>query len=158
VILPNDQENKAMPEQMIKPYQGDPFVGHLATPVSDSPLTRAFISNLPAYRKGLSPFRRGLEIGMAHGYLLLGPWLFFGPLRGTDQDLPAALLSTLGLIVILSIALRAYGIATFQSTPKTGDQLQTAKGWSAFSTAFFIGAAGIIYVNPLGLQLLNTQR
>jgi photosystem I subunit XI len=147
-----------MPESMIKPYQGDPFVGHLATPVSDSPLTRAFIGNLPAYRKGLSPFRRGLEIGMAHGYLLLGPWLYLGPLRGTVQALPAALLSTLGLVLILAIALRAYGIATFQSTQTSSDPLQTAKGWNAFASAFFIGASGgalfasaLIYFNVLSL-------
>ncbi len=145
-----------MPEQLIKPYQGDPFVGHLATPVSDSPLTHAFIDNLPAYRKGLTPFRRGLEIGMAHGYLLVGPWLYFGPLRNTDQALLAALVSTLGLVMILSIALRAYGIATFQSTAKSADPLQTAQGWSAFTSAFLIGASGgavfasaLLYFNPL---------
>ena len=131
-----------MPDQLIKPYQGDPFVGHLATPISDSPWTRAFIGNLPAYRKGLTPFRRGLEIGMAHGYFLVGPWIYFGPLRDTDQALLAALVSTLGLVVILTIALQAYGIATFQSTKKSADPLQTAKGWSAFSLAFLIGASG----------------
>jgi photosystem I subunit XI len=144
-----------MPEQLIKPYQGDPFVGHLATPVSDSPLTRAFIGNLPAYRKGLTPFKRGLEIGMAHGYLLIGPWLFWGPLRDTDLALLAALLSTEGLVVILAIALRVYGIATFQATSKSDDPLQTAKGWSAFASAFLIGASGgalfaaiLLYFNP----------
>jgi len=41
--------------EMVKPYHGDPFVGHLSTPISDSAFTRAFIGNLPAYRKGLSP-------------------------------------------------------------------------------------------------------
>ena len=145
-----------MPEQSIKPYQGDPFIGHLSTPVSDSPFTRAFIGNLPAYRKGLSPFRRGLEVGMAHGYFLLGPWLFFGPLRGTELALPAALASTIGLVLILTIALRAYGISTFQASAKSADPLQTAKGWSAYSSAFFIGASGgavfaaaILYYNPL---------
>jgi photosystem I subunit XI len=152
-----------MPGQLIKPYQGDPFIGHLSTPVSDSALTRAFVGNLPAYRKGLSPFRRGLEIGMAHGYLLLGPWLYLGPLRGTDAALPAALAATLGLIVILTVALTAYGKATFAPTQKSDDPLQTAKGWGAFSTAFLIGASGgavfasaLLYFNVLSaLPILN---
>ncbi|NER29259.1 MAG: photosystem I reaction center protein subunit XI, partial [Symploca sp. SIO1C4] len=52
---------------------GDPQIGNLATPVNSSGFTTAFINNLPAYRPGLSPFRRGLEVGMAHGYFLYGP-------------------------------------------------------------------------------------
>jgi len=40
---------------------GDPQVGNLATPLNSSGFTRAFINNLPAYREGLSPIRRGLE-------------------------------------------------------------------------------------------------
>ncbi|MEL6745636.1 MAG: photosystem I reaction center subunit XI, partial [Pseudomonadota bacterium] len=40
-------------------------------PLNSSGLSQAFISNLPAYRQGLSAQRRGLEVGMAHGYLLL---------------------------------------------------------------------------------------
>ncbi len=59
--------------QVVQPYNNDPFTGHLSTPISDSGFTRALIGNLPAYRKGLSPLIRGLEIGMAHGYFLVGP-------------------------------------------------------------------------------------
>ncbi|MEL6249896.1 MAG: photosystem I reaction center subunit XI, partial [Cyanobacteria bacterium J06627_15] len=46
----------------------DPQVGHLATPISASAVSRTYIQNLPAYREGLSTFSRGLEIGVAHGY------------------------------------------------------------------------------------------
>ena len=46
--------------QVVQPYNNDPFTGHLSTPISDSAFTRAFIGNLPAYRKGLSPLIRGL--------------------------------------------------------------------------------------------------
>jgi photosystem I subunit 11 len=70
--------------ELIQPYNGDPFTGHLSTPISDSAFTRAFISNLPAYRKGLAPLVRGLEIGLAHGYFLIGPWVKLGPLRDSD--------------------------------------------------------------------------
>lgn len=41
-------------KQVIQPYNGDPFIGHLATPISASGFTKALINNLPAYRKGLS--------------------------------------------------------------------------------------------------------
>jgi len=50
----------------IKPYNDDPFVGNLATPISTSSFTRNLLSNLPAYRVGLSPLLRGLEIGVTH--------------------------------------------------------------------------------------------
>ena len=48
--------------ELIQPYNSDPFTGHLSTPISDSAFTRAFIDNLPAYRKGLAPLVRGLEL------------------------------------------------------------------------------------------------
>lgn len=35
-------------------------IGNLSTPINDSPLVRAFINNLPAYRQRLTPFMRGL--------------------------------------------------------------------------------------------------
>jgi Photosystem I reaction centre subunit XI len=71
-----EKENMADPRdaELIKPFNGDPFTGHLATPISASDFTKAFIGNLPAYRKGLSPLVRGLEIGLAHGYLQPSSW------------------------------------------------------------------------------------
>ena len=39
----------------IKPYNDDPFVGHLATPITSSAVTRAILQNLPAYRFGVTP-------------------------------------------------------------------------------------------------------
>ena len=68
----------------IKPYNDDPFVGHLATPITSSAVTRAILQNLPAYRFGLTPLLRGLEIGLAHGYFLIGPFVNLGPLRDSD--------------------------------------------------------------------------
>ena len=97
----------------IKPYNDDPFVGHLATPVTSSALTRAILQNLPAYRFGLTPLLRGLEIGLAHGYFLIGPFVKLGPLRNSDISLFAGFLSTIGLIIILTLGLTIYGVATF---------------------------------------------
>jgi len=97
----------------IKPYNDDPFVGHLATPITSSSLTRALLKNLPAYRFGLTPLLRGLEIGLAHGYFLIGPFAKLGPLRNSDIGLLAGFFSTVGLILILTLGLTIYGAASF---------------------------------------------
>ena len=130
----------------IKPYNDDPFVGHLATPVTSSALTRAILQNLPAYRFGLTPLLRGLEIGLAHGYFLIGPFVKLGPLRNSDISLFAGFLSTIGLIVILTLGLTIYGVATFgqEKSPSTNtnNDLQTKKAWDQFKGGFFVGASG----------------
>lgn len=58
---------------------GDPFVGMLETPVTSSPLVASYLSNLPAYRTGVAPLLRGVEIGLAHGFLLPGPFIKVRP-------------------------------------------------------------------------------
>jgi len=73
--------------EFIKPYNNDPFVGNLSTPVTTSTATKLYLGNLPIYRKGLSPLLRGLEIGMAHGYFLIGPFYILGPLRNSENAL-----------------------------------------------------------------------
>nr|YP_009093008.1 photosystem I protein subunit XI [Rhizosolenia imbricata]AIR75681.1 photosystem I protein subunit XI [Rhizosolenia imbricata] len=130
----------------IKPYNDDPFVGHLATPITSSAITRAILKNLPAYRFGLTPLLRGLEIGLAHGYFLIGPFVKLGPLRNSDIALIAGFLSTIGLILILTLGLTIYGIAAF-GQEKTIDsvpslELQTKKAWDQFKGGFFVGACG----------------
>lgn len=125
----------------VKPYNNDPFVGHLSTPVTTSLSTRTFLSNLPAYRKGISPLLKGLEIGMAHGYFLVGPFDKLGPLRNSDISLLAGFLSAVGLILILTTALLIYGTVSFDSSDK-GDDLQTSVGWNQFTGGFLIGAFG----------------
>jgi photosystem I subunit 11 len=130
----------------IKPYNDDPFVGHLATPITSSAVTRAILKNLPAYRFGLTPLLRGLEIGLAHGYFLMGPFVKLGPLRDSDIGLLAGFLSTIGLILILTLGLTIYGIAAFgqdnvQTTSAQTD-LQTRKAWDQFKGGFFVGACG----------------
>ena len=89
---------------------------------------------------------RGLEIGLAHGYFLIGPFVKLGPLRNSDIALFSGFLSTIGLITILTLGLTIYGIAAFgqnksvqQSTIK---ELQTKKAWEQFKGGFFVGACG----------------
>lgn len=87
---------------MVQPINGDPFIGHLETPVTSAPIVASalwpgaggsctggtaisqlcsdslfcvpacltaagFLSNLPAYRTGVNPLLRGVEIGLTHG-------------------------------------------------------------------------------------------
>ena len=150
-----------------KPYNDDPFVGHLATPITSSAVTRAVISNLPAYRFGLTPLLRGLEIGLAHGYFLIGPFAMLGPLRNSNIALFAGFLSTIGLILILTLGLTIYGVGTFQG--KNGqdqtneNDLQARKGWNQFKSGFFVGACGsagfaFICMSSIPQSLLLTTR
>jgi photosystem I subunit 11 len=126
----------------IKPYNDDPFVGHLATPITSSSLTRALLKNLPAYRFGLTPLLRGLEIGLAHGYFLIGPFAKLGPLRNSDIGLLAGFFSTVGLILILTLGLTIYGAASFSQNKTSDNTLQTKKSWDQFKGGFFVGACG----------------
>ena len=128
----------------IKPYNDDPFVGHLATPITSSAVTRAILQNLPAYRFGLTPLLRGLEIGLAHGYFLIGPFVKLGPLRNSDIGLLAGFFSTVGLILILTLGLTIYGAASFgqDKSKSSGNELQTKRSWDQFKGGFFVGACG----------------
>ncbi|MGE5656884.1 MAG: photosystem I reaction center protein subunit XI [Actinomycetota bacterium] len=140
--------------EVVTPYNGDPFVGHLATPISASGFTKAFIGNLPAYRKGLSPIVRGLEVGLAHGYFLVGPEIVLGPLR----DYPEAanlggLITALVLVLLGTIGMSAYGLVSFHqdsgyptANPDTPAALRTADGWSQYTAGFFLGGMGGAFV------------
>jgi len=125
----------------IKLYNNDPFVGNLSTPVTTSTATKLYLGNLPIYRKGLTPLLRGLEIGMAHGYFLIGPFYILGPLRNSENALLVGLFAAMGLILILTLGLTIYGLASFQDDGKI-EGLESSKGWREFTSGFFIGALG----------------
>ena len=124
----------------------NPEVGNMNTPLNSSDLSLLWINNLPIYRPGLSPFSRGLEVGMAHGYFLFGPFALLGPLRSTDLADLAGLLSACSLVLILTLGLSLYGRATFvPNRPVAGElpeNLKSAEGWSQFATSFFVGGSG----------------
>ena len=127
--------------EFVKPYNNDPFVGNLSTPVTTSTATKLYLGNLPIYRKGLSPLMRGLEIGMAHGYFLIGPFYVLGPMRNTENALLVGFFAALGLIFILTIGLTTYGLASFSDNGES-NLLESSKGWRQFTSGFFIGAFG----------------
>ena len=148
----------------IKPYNDDPFVGHLATPITSSAVTRSILQNLPAYRSGVTPLLRGLEIGLAHGYFLIGPFVNLGPLRNSEIGLLAGFLSTIGLIIILTLGLTIYGMVTFDDTTNSikplKNSLQTCKAWNQFKSGFFVGGRGsaafaFICLSSIPLNILN---
>lgn len=126
----------------------DPQVGNLETPINFSGFTRAFINNLPAYRRGLSPQRRGLEVGLAHGYWLIGPFFKFNPLRYTEVGSLAALFATIGTILISTLAISLYAasdpprpVSTI-TTPNPPAAFDSQDGWNEYASGFFIGGVG----------------
>eukprot|EP01026_Neomeris_dumetosa_P083301 TRINITY_DN964_c0_g1_i2.p1 TRINITY_DN964_c0_g1~~TRINITY_DN964_c0_g1_i2.p1 ORF type:complete len:219 (-),score=25.29 TRINITY_DN964_c0_g1_i2:198-782(-) len=138
--------------QVIQPVNGDPYIGMLETPVTSAPVVAGFLSGLPAYRTGVSPLLRGVEVGLAHGFLLTGPFIKLGPLRnvaGTAEV--AGCLSGAGLVLILTTCLAMYGTAKFQvEGSKIGvktlsgrdvarDPLQSSEGWSSFTAGWLVG-------------------
>jgi photosystem I subunit XI len=145
--------------QVVQPINGDPFIGSLETPVTSSPLIAWYLSNLPAYRTAVSPLLRGVEVGLAHGYLLVGPFALTGPLRNTPVHGQAGALGAAGLVAILSVCLTMYGVASFnEGDPSTAptltltgrkkeaDKLQTADGWAKFTGGFFFGGiSGVLW-------------
>jgi photosystem II CP43 chlorophyll apoprotein len=153
---------------MVLSIAGNPYAGNLATPVNSSDFSLWLLKNLPIYRSGLSPLSRGLEIGMAHGYFIFGPFTKLGPLRDSEQANLVGLLAACALIVIMTVCLSIYGTVSFKkeiqsgrltyatSGPNIPDSIKTNDGWSQFSGAFLIGGVGgaifaYLIINNFGL-------
>ncbi|NJL23388.1 MAG: photosystem I reaction center protein subunit XI [Leptolyngbyaceae cyanobacterium SM1_3_5] len=135
--------------ELIKPYKGDSSLGNLSTPINDSALVRAYIRNLPAYRPGLTPYMRGLEIGLAHGYFLVGPEVVVGPLRETVHGANlSGLITAIYITVSACLGISIFAIATFQGSPyraysSPNDDLRPLRRkeeWFQLSGGIFIGA------------------
>lgn len=140
---------------------GDPQVGNLATPINSSGFTKAFINSLPAYRAGLSAQRRGLEVGMAHGYLLFGPFAYGSHFRNSELADFVGVVSAVLLVLILTICLSLYSstgvgkpIATL-TTPNPPESLGTSEGWSDFTQGFLLGGMGGAVFAYVVLQIVK---
>jgi photosystem I subunit 11 len=158
--LPSDPRNR----EVVFPEWRDPQRGNLETPVNSSPLVKWFINNLPAYRPGLTPFRRGLEVGMAHGYWVFGPFAKLGPLRDTPNANLAGLLGALGLVVALTGIISLYGNSNppqphaTVTTPNPPDAFKSGENWNGFGSAFLIGGIGgavVAYFISSNLSLIQ---
>jgi photosystem I subunit 11 len=146
----------------IQPVSGDPQIGNLETPINSSGIIRAYINSLPAYRPNLSPQRRGLEIGMAHGYWLFGPYTVASQFRNSPVSDYVGLFEAIVSIVVLTIALSLYAsvgaqkpVATVPATnpPQT---YSTEEGWSEFAGGFLIGGVGGAGVAYLVYQVVKS--
>lgn len=141
---PSDPRNR----EVVHPAFNDPQRGNLETPINASGLAKAYINNLPAYRRGLSPLRRGLEVGMAHGYWLIGPFATFSPLRGTEVAYTVALLSVISLLIISTLAISLYASVQkpvsqpIVTAPNIPDAFTTQEGWNEYASGFLIGGIG----------------
>merc|ERR1712072_1425619 len=144
--------------QVIQPLNGDPFIGMLETPVTSAPIVATYLSNLPAYRVGVSPRLRGVEIGLAHGFFIPGPFIKLAPLRAVDGVAEiAGCLSAAGLVIILAACLSIYGAASFQRKESVSvktlsgrdigrDELQSSAGWADFTSGWLVGGlSGVAY-------------
>jgi photosystem I subunit 11 len=157
----NNVEKDVSPVQsfdVVASYKGDPFVGHLSTPITTSNLTRTYLSLLPAYKDGLSPLLRGMNIGFVHSYFLLGPFVKLGPLRESPAANFIGFVSTISLIIILTTALIIYGFVSFSKDDKneaSSIDFLTSSGWKQMTSGFIIGGFGGASVGYILLKFIS---
>jgi hypothetical protein len=116
--------SQVLPTQATIKWRGpEPFSGdQCQTPVTQGLFAKQYVANLAFYREGLKPWQRGLEIGMAHGYFLIGPFVSLGPLRNTPEAATVGLLSGCAVVGIVSVGALLFG-STIKPTlfDKPGD-------------------------------------
>jgi len=102
----------------------EPMAGDtVRTLITDGRFAKNFVDNWAFYREGLAPWQRGLEIGMAHGYFLIGPFTVFGPLRYTPEAATVGLLCGCAIVGLVSVGGLIFG-STIKPTrfDKPGDK------------------------------------
>ncbi|WP_226889349.1 photosystem I reaction center subunit XI [Nostoc sp. MG11] len=143
---------------MVQPPRVERQTNNQANAFNSSDLTLKFLRYLPIYRPGISPLARGLEIGMAHGYWLVGPFATLGSLgllRNSNAANLFGLLAAGSLILILTIAFSIYGTTSFErqqeiyprvaavaTVPRVSQTLNSTERWSQFTDGFLIGGIG----------------
>lgn len=168
-----------MTKDFVLPAGGNPQIGNLETPINSWEPVKNFIKNLPIYRSGLDAQRRGLEIGMAHGYLLFGPFAKLGPLRDSQVPNLAGFLAASGLVAILTACLWIYAQAVFTkkqegqsslvistiptvtapgvplTVPQLPADLSNRAGWETFTLRFLVGGLGGAFVGYLVMMVVS---
>lgn len=163
--LENEENFDSPDEFYVQPINGDPFVAMLETPVTSDEAVVWFLSNLPAYKTAVSPVTRGVEIGLAHGYWISGPWIKVGPFRSLEYPLPEVVgcISGLGACCLLFFAMIIYGriqftnndfilpagvgTKTLSGRPITPDPaFTTPEGWNKLTAGVMVGSlAGVAW-------------
>jgi photosystem II CP43 chlorophyll apoprotein len=143
---------------LVQPPQVNRQMSNQITAVNSSDLTLKFLKYLPIYRPGISPMWRGLEIGMAHGYWLVGPFATLGSLgllRNFNVGSLVGLFAAGGLILVLTIGFSVYGTTTYErqqeiyprptsiaTVPRVPQTLNSTERWNQFTEGFLIGGIG----------------
>jgi len=118
------------------------FAGdQIRSPISDSRFAKNFIGNTAFYREGLENWQRGLEIGMAHGYFLVGPFTALGPLRNTPEAATVGLLSACAVIGIVSVGGLLFG-ATVKPRAFDKDGASAGSGFTEIINWHAVGGLG----------------
>lgn len=152
---PSDPRN----QEVVHPAAGNPQVGNLETPINASALSKWLINIQPGYRQGLTPFRRGLEVGIVQGLWVVIPFIKLGPLRDTDIANIAGFLSAIGLLLIATAAIYLYASTNPPkphvtiTTPNPPVELNRPEGWYKYANGFLIG--GVIGTTITSLVLAN---
>jgi photosystem I subunit 11 len=145
-------------KELTKPMNGDPFIGMLETPITTAPIVTKYLSYLPCYRLGVSANARGVEVGLAHGFFMPGPFIKLGPQTQVEGSAEiAGCMSDTGLVLILTICLSMYGAVSFQRKNVIGvktlngrslvpDELFSSNGWAEFTSGWVVGGlSGVVY-------------
>uniref|UniRef100_A0A7S2KVW4 PSI subunit V n=1 Tax=Zooxanthella nutricula TaxID=1333877 RepID=A0A7S2KVW4_9DINO len=111
------------------------------TPVSDGKFAVDFLNNTAFYRAGLKPWQRGLEIGMAHGYWIIGPFVSLGPLRNTPEAATVGLLCGCAIVGLASCGGLLVG-ATLKPTFLDREGDAKAAGWQEMINWHALGGLG----------------
>jgi photosystem I subunit 11 len=160
LVIKNSVITSKQQSELISPFADDIFVGHLSTPITTSNITKTYLSLLPAYKTGLSPLLRGINIGFTHGYFLLGPFVKLGPLRDSDVANVVGLVSTLSLIIILTACLIIYGFVTFSGSKRVEKNktpgFLNLKEWNQFTAGFIVGGFGGSSIAYVALKLIGS--
>ena len=109
--------------------------------VKNSDVTLLFLRNLPIYRKRLSPVFRGLEIGMAHGYFLIGPFIALSPIKDSQLANETGLLLASASILLIAIALNFYNDENLENR-EVFYWVSSSEDWSLFRGSFLVGGIG----------------
>jgi len=118
------------------------FAGdQVQTPVSDGKFAVDFLNNTAFYRAGLKPWQRGLEIGMAHGYFLIGPFVSLGPLRNTPEAATVGLLCGCAIVGLASCGGLLFG-ATLRPTLFDREGDAKGAGWQEMINWHALGGLG----------------
>jgi len=117
------------------------FAGEVQTVITNSGFTRQFVGNWPFYRPGLQNWQRGIEVGMAHGYFIIGPFVALGPAAPTPQGATIGLLCGCAIIGITAMGSLLFGAT---EKPRCFDKEGDAPGagWQEFTNWFAVGGLG----------------